>query len=240
QFAVRYRDQMFPGVPIVFTDVGQQEEGKIFPGVPGVISPVGIRETIDLALRLNPDARTVAVITGVTEWDKYWLSVAHAELLRRQNRVKEIDIVGPAGREILEKVAKLPAHTVVLFQLRPDDLMQPAFDAIDVVGDVAQRFPTYSAWAGLALNRGGVGGVYRDVSMDALLNGEIVARVLSGERPENIPIAYDRDLHVRVDWRALKRWHISELALPASAVIEYRQPSLWQRDRKYIVIGIIL
>jgi len=31
-------------------------------GVTGVTVPVGIRETIDLALRLHPDAKAVAVI----------------------------------------------------------------------------------------------------------------------------------------------------------------------------------
>src|ERR1700757_71439 len=95
QFTMQYRDRMFPGVRVVFTDVSRQEEPKVFPGVPGVISSVGMRETIDLALRLNPDTRTVAVITGVRDWDRYWLSVAHTELQRRQDKVKEIDIVGP-------------------------------------------------------------------------------------------------------------------------------------------------
>ena len=73
-----------------------------------------------------------------------------------------------------------------------------------------------------------------------MLNGEIVARVLSGERPENIPIAHDSDLQVEVDWRALQRWHISESALPPGTVVEYRQLTFWQRDRKYIVIAIAL
>ena len=41
QFAVKYRDKMFPGVPIVFTDVGRPEALKMLPGVTGVISPWG-------------------------------------------------------------------------------------------------------------------------------------------------------------------------------------------------------
>jgi len=240
QFAMQYRDQMFPGVPIVFTDVGRPEAQKMWPGVTGVISPLGMRETIDLALHLHPDTNAVAIITGVTEWDKYWLAVAHSELLRHQDKVREIDIIGPAGSQILEKVTELPPHTVVLFQLRPDDLTQPALEPIDILAMVAQRLPTYSAWPGLALNRGGVGGAYRDLPKDAVLNGKIVARVLSGERPENIPIVHDSDLLVHVDWRALQRWHISESALPPGSVIEYRQPTFWQRERKYIVIAMIL
>jgi PAS domain S-box-containing protein len=240
QFAMKYRDKMFPGVPIVFTDVGRPEVQKMFPGVTGVISPLGMRETIDLALHLHPDTNTVAIITGITEWDKYWLGVAHSELLRHRDKVREIDLVGPATRQIIEQVAELPPSTVVLFQLRPDDSTQPALEPIDVLAEVAQRLPTYSAWQGLALNRGGVGGAYRNLQKDAVLNGEIVARVLSGEAPENIPIVHDSDLQDHVDWRALQRWHIPESALPPGTVVEYRQLTFWQRDRKYIVIAIFL
>jgi PAS domain S-box-containing protein len=240
QFATQYRDKMFPGVPIVFTDVSSQQAQKIMPDVSGVISVLGMRETIDLALRLHPDTKAVAVITGVTGWDKYWLSVAHAELLRRQDKVKEIDLIGPTGNQILEQVAQLPPHTVVLFQLRPDDFNQPAVDPIDVLTAVAQRVPTYSAWPGLALSRGGIGGAYRDLAKDAVLNGKIVARALLGERPENIPIVHDSYLRVRVDWRALQRWHIAESALPPGSVVENRQPTFWQRKRKYVIIAIVL
>ncbi|HTC76917.1 MAG TPA: PAS domain S-box protein [Edaphobacter sp.] len=240
QFTMQYRDKMFPGVPIVFTDVGRQEAETMWPGVPGVIVPMGMRETIDLALRLQPDTTTVAVIAGVSQWDKYWLSVAHSELLRHQVKVKEIDIVGPAGLQVLDKVAELPPHTVVLFQLRQDDLTQPAFEPIDILTSVAQRVPTYSAWPGLALNRGGVGGSYRDLPKEAVLNGEMAARVLSGERLENIPVVHDSDLQVHVDWRALQRWHLPDSTLPPGAVIDYRQPTFWQRERRYIAIAVIL
>jgi len=163
QFAAQYRDKMFPGVPIVFTDITSLQEQYVLhsvgAGVTGVISPLGMRETIDLALRLHPDTASVAVITGVTAWDKYWLSVAHSELLRHQDKVREIDLVEPEpeARRILERVAQLPSHTVVLFQLRPSDFVQSAVEPIDVLSEVAQRLPTYSAWQGLALTHGGVG-----------------------------------------------------------------------------------
>jgi PAS domain S-box-containing protein len=205
-----------------------------------VIVPLGMRETIDLALHLHPDTNAVAIIAGISQWDKYWLAVAHSELLRHQDKVREIDIIGPADRQVLEKVAELPPHTVVLFQLRPDDMTQPAFEPIDILTAVAQRLPTYSAWPGLALNRGGVGGAYRDLPKEAVLNGEVAARVLLGERLENIPIEHDSGLQVHVDWRALRRWHISESALPPGAVVEYRQLTFWQRERKHIVIAMVL
>jgi PAS domain S-box-containing protein len=236
---MQYRDKMFPGVPIVFTDVSRQEAQTMWPDVTGVIVPAGMGETIDLALRLHPDTKAVAVVAGVSQWDTYWLSVAHSELLRRQDKVREIDIIGPAG-QVVEKVAELPPHTVALFQMRPDDQTNPAFEPTDILTTIAQRLPTYSAWPGLALNRGGVGGAYRNLPKEAVLNGEMAARALSGERLENIPVVRDSRLQVHVDWRALQRWHIPESALPPGAVVEDRQPTFWQRDRKYILIAMIL
>jgi PAS domain S-box-containing protein len=240
QFAMQYRDKMFPGVPIVFTDVGGPREEKIWPGVTGVISRMGIGETIDLALQLHPDTKVIAIITGLTEWDKHWLAVAHSELLRHQDKVREIDIIGPASHQIIDEVAELPPSTVVLFQLRPDDSTHPAVEPIDVLAEVARRLPTYSAWEGLSLNRGGVGGAYRNFQKEAVLDGEIVARVLSGERPENIPIAHDSELQFRVDWRALQRWHIPESALPPGTLILYRPPTLWEQYRRYVIVGSVV
>jgi PAS domain S-box-containing protein len=240
EFATEYRDKMFPGVPIVFTDTTAYQEGNLPPGVTGVVTPLGMRETINLALRLQPDTKSVAVITGVSQWDKYWLAIAHSELLRHQDRVREIDVIGPADRQLIEEVSELPPHTVVLFQLRPDDQTQPAIDPMEILVAVAQRVPTYSAWSGLAMNRGGIGGAYRDLPKEAVMNGQVVARVLSGEPPKNIPIVHDSGLQVHVDWRALEHWHIPESALPAGSVVEYRRLSFWQRDRNYIVVTLIL
>jgi PAS domain S-box-containing protein len=65
-------------------------------------------------------------------------------------------------------------------------------------------------------------------------------RVLNGERPEDIPVMNDSSFQVKVDWRALRHWHIPESALPPGSVLLYREPSLWERDRKYILAAIVL
>ena len=155
--------------------------------------------------------------------------------------MKEIDIIGPASGELLEKVAALPPHTAILFQLWPVDKYSSAFGVDDVLAAVTQRLPTYCIFPGLCLNHGGIGGVYDDPKNDAALAGEIAARVLAGEQPEKIPVAQNSQLHVEVDWRALQRWHIPESALPAGSVILYRPPSLWKSYQRYViaVLGVI-
>jgi PAS domain S-box-containing protein len=239
RFAVEYRDRIFPGAPIVFVGVSAEElEGQTLPpGVTGLIVPVGLPETIDLALRLQPDTDAVAVISSNSE---KWLAVAHSELLRHQDKVKEIDLTEASGRQLLESVAGLPPHTVVLFQPAPQDSRQTELGTWELLAAVAQRLPTYSAWPALCLNYGCIGGAYPDTKKEHLWMSEIAARVLRGERTENIPIAHNRDLQVTVDWRALRRWHIPESALPPGSQVLYREPTFWERYWKYIIAAIVV
>ena len=245
QFTMQYRDKIFPGVPIVFHSVTESElEGRnMLPGMTGVTIPVGLPDTIDLALHLHPDAHALAVIQdtpGSTE--RHWLAVTHAELLRHQDKVREIDVIGPPSDQMLERIAALPPHTVVLFQLAPQSSNEPAVGAYDVLAAAAHRLPTYSAWPSLCLYYGCIGGAYPDWRKAIRTVGAVTARVLSGERPENIPIVHSFGLQVRVDWRQLQRWHIPESALPLGSIVEFKPPSPWEQYKWWIsgALGLLV
>jgi PAS domain S-box-containing protein len=45
---------------------------------------------------------------------------------------------------------------------------------------------------------------------------------------------------VQVDWRQLQRWQIGESAVPPGALILYRQPTLWERYRNYVLAAAVL
>jgi signal transduction histidine kinase len=44
----------------------------------------------------------------------------------------------------------------------------------------------------------------------------------------------------RVDWRELRRWGISEALLPPGTLVAYRQPSVWDRYKFYIMGSLAL
>ncbi len=71
--AMQYRDKLFPGVPIVITEVDRREiEGRVWQGVPGVTGLtiwMGIGETIDLALlNLTPKRWQLSQRRGHPGW----------------------------------------------------------------------------------------------------------------------------------------------------------------------------
>jgi PAS domain S-box-containing protein len=235
-FAVQYHEITFPGVPVVFTEISSDQfAGKTWPGVTGAANHVGVGETIDLALRLQPDTTAVAVISP---YDPPWLAITHTELSRYAGRVKEIYFVGPPGPQLFEKVAALPPHTIVLFDLALQDSGQPPLAGFDLLDAVAQRIPTYSAWQNLCLNHGCIGGAFEDNAKVIQQTAGMAARVLSGEPVDKIAVANIPGLQVRVDWRALQHWHIPESALPPGSLVLFREPTLWEQGRDYFLVAI--
>ena len=100
--------------------------------------------SIDLGLRLHPNANAIAVITNNTEFGRYWLAAIHAEPLRRQDRVKEIDLVGLPASQLLERVTALSPQTVALFSVVPEESIQPEIGVYNTLAAVGQRLPTYA------------------------------------------------------------------------------------------------
>ena len=238
RFAIDHRDQIFPGVPIVFEDV-RLRDGARWPGVTGVKSDADVRGSVGLALSLNPDTRNVAVIAGNSEYGRFWLGVTRSELQQRPEKLGLIEILDESPKRLLEQVSEFPPHTIVFFNLVPQQSTQEEIGTYDLLAAVAQRLPTYCI-LDYCLNHGAVGGSFVDEKLLGVLGGAIAARVLSGEKPENIPISQSFVAHPTVDWRQLRRWNIPESALPPGTIVLYRQPTVWERYEKYIVAGIVL
>ena len=241
RFALDNRDQMFSGVPIVFISVAPNrlQGGTRWPGVTGVMTSVDVRGSLDLALRLHPETENVALVGGSSEFERYWLAVTRDEIRRRPNNLKAIEVSAVSTKRLFEQMSGLPSHTIVFFHLTPQDSSQAAIGPYDVLAAISQRFPTYCIFD-YCLNHGAVGGSFNDERGLGVTGGEVAARVLSGEKPESIPIVQSSAIHAEVDWRQLRRWNIPESALPPGTIVLYRQPTVWERYEKYIIGGIAL
>jgi PAS domain S-box-containing protein len=239
-FALKYRAETGRDLPIVFWEVdGRRLVGqKTWTGVTGVTNAVPIRGTIDLALHLHPETNTVAIISDQSSVDSYWLVATHAELLQHYSAIREIDLVGLTTSELVERVATLPAQSVVLFQKTPQQSVQPVIGAYDIMALVGQRFPIFSIWPELCLNHGCISGDDWDRQEQASWAAKLAARVLSGEPPESLPIVNASGHQVRVDALQLRHWNIPESALPPGTLVLNQQPTLWERGRKYFLAAI--
>ena len=83
-FALTIRDDVFPGVPVVFVAVDRREvkARRLPPDVIGVPIRMDLAGTLDLALRLHPDTRRVFVVAGSSPFDIEWEAEARRSFAR--------------------------------------------------------------------------------------------------------------------------------------------------------------
>jgi len=241
QFAVDHREELFPDTPIVFSSVPPRrlDSRKIWPGVTGVTMDVDLQGTIDLALRLQPDARNAAVVVGSSPTDRYWGAVINQDLRRDARRLNVIDLPGLATDQLLKQVSALPADTVVFFQTIPGEEAQPQIGPYEIVTKISEQFPTY-CFVNRCLGHGVVGGSYPDTIEQETEAGKLAARMLSGENPDSTAIIPGPRAFVHVDQRELRHWKIAESKLPPGSIVSYRQASAWERYRKYVGVVLLL
>jgi PAS domain S-box-containing protein len=243
EFVLEHYDELFPGVPIVFWDVDvtrKIRQQKTGPSFTGVTVTQDVSGTIDLVLHLQPDTSSIAVVTNNSPFEAYWLKVIHSELLHYQSKVREIDLVALPTNQLFEKIDALPSKSVILFYEGPQASLHPELGPYDLLSWIAKRRPTYCLALGVCFDHGGIGSITQDTQREVSLAAELARRVLSGERPESIPLQNGTKNVVQVDWRELRRWHIPELALPSGTVVLHREPTLWERYRKYIVAAFLI
>src|SRR5262245_12345602 len=236
-FAQCYREQLLPGVPIMFYNVADDfiQKRPLESDVAGVFLKFDVAGTLDLALRLQPRARQLVVIGGTAEYDKNWLRRAREALAPHQGKLNVAYFNELTFPKILEKVKQLPPDTIVLYLSMARDAAGRAYPSHSVVKQIseASRAPVYGVMDS-NLGQGIVGGVMPSFAFHGKMAGELAARLLAGETAH--PIApLMTTAQPFFDWRQLKRWELDEQRLTANSLILYRQATLWQQYRWHIL-----
>ncbi len=234
-FAVKHREQIFPGAPIVFFSITPKrfEGQKMWPGVTGVTIIGDMRGIFDLARQLQPDTKNVAVVAGGSAFERFVQNMADQELQDHEPGLKAIDLVGLPADQLLARVNELPPHTVVYFAMVPQDSSQPVLGTYNILAAIAAKFPTYCLQK-YCMGSGALGAYYADFADQAVKAGAVAARVLAGERPEDIPVTTGAEARRRVDWQQLKRWKIPISAVPTGTIFLNPDPGFWQGVRPSI------
>ena len=235
-FVTQIRRDFFSSIPIVF--FSSQPSPPRPPNATGINAPINLRDTVSLAVTLQPDLRQIFVITGA---DRSYERLARAELRRYEGKLSIIYLAALATADLEKRLASLPAGSMVYYVHVTRDGANANFNALDYLDRIVAvaNAPTYS-WTDTTIGRGVVGGSVRSLTAQMEAVGRLALRVLSGEAADSIPIAQP-DLNVReVDWRQLRRWGISERRVPSGALVRFRQPSAWELYGVYIVAGALV
>ena len=235
------RDRLWPGIPMSFMaiDAGDLRGTSLPTDVRGQVVHYDFEGTARLALKLLPRTKHVAVVSGSAERDQ----VAHHQMMSIVRRLDPaVDLIDEGGLsydDLGQRLSSLPNETIVLWTEITQDRNGRRFVPRDALAALMPRTnaPVFGAY-GTYLGTGIVGGDlidYRVVGHDAAVLSE---QILYGGLRGGAPAVESSGNQIKVDWRQLRRWNISQSALPPGTNVLFRQPTVWERYQKYIVAGV--
>lgn len=232
-FVTRVRQTLLADAPIVFYT--RNPATTRLANSTGVIEPINFARTIELATALQPEVTQIVVVSGSSGRDRAYEADARAQFQRFESRLTFTYFSGLSVPELERRLGNLPANSVVyplLVSQTADGNFRPS-EINALIPRVANQ-PTY-AWHERHLGDGYVGGSLLQLAPGLTMLAERAARVLGGEAASSIDVAWPQQQIDRVDARQLRRWSISDARVPAGFVIEFQEPTIWERYRSYVI-----
>lgn len=205
-FVTKYRDELFPGVPLVYVVSRRPEAGTEPPLSTGVWAGPNVKETLQLALRLQPSTQQVFVISGPLNGNQMMEVEVKDQLREFEKRVRLNYLTSRPLEEVITAVTSLPEHSIVLCQRQTWGLGGRSIIPRDAVALIAQAanapvYGTFDTWIG----EGIVGGqVVSHVDLGSR-TAQMALKVANGRPPGEIPIE-TIGMRPMFDWRQLRRW----------------------------------
>ncbi len=230
RFYLAHRDQLFPATPLVLAalDVRLAKSTPLRPGDAATMGKVDLPGLVSNILTLLPETRTVAVVIGATDLEKFWLNELRRETASLTGRIDFIWFNELSLEQMLKRAATLPPDSAILYGLLVTDAAgvpherQDALLRLRAVAN-APIFGIYESELGIGV----VGGPYTSQRLSGEHMAAATARILKGAAGEpQVSIAgVESPVY---DWRELKRWKIDPSRLPPGSEIRFKPPSLWK------------
>lgn len=238
QFLVRWRDAIFPGVPLMMTAVDARivPRAALRPGDAAVATRIDLRRTFDALLRLLPDTGTIAVVLGTTPLERFWHQQLQQETAFLAGRVNVVWLDGLSLAQIKQRVATLPPRSAVYFGLLVvdgDGVPHEGLQALSELHQVANA-PIFSIFES-ELGLGVVGGPYVSQTLAGSETARLALQQLTmGPRAGVQELSIGMDT-VAYDARELRRWHIDKARLLPGGELRFQPVSPWVQYRTAIL-----
>jgi PAS domain S-box-containing protein len=243
KFMAESHEASFPNTPIVIC--GSPESlaaaSKLDSHFVGVWTVVRPRETLEVALRLLPDTKHVVVVGGVAPYDRYLESVVKDKLHSYESSLDFSYFTEFDMPTLLERLKHLPSYTIVYHtSIMADAAGNHFIDATQAAPLVAgaSTAPVFTV-DDVDVGNGTVGGNVFSFAAHGREVGEILVRMLDGEKPQDIQITGTANVYM-FDSQILRRFGLDERKLPAGSILLNRQPSFWEQYSRYVLVGIFL
>lgn len=243
EFALRWRDELWPGTPIVFAFVDETKAASLDlpPDVTGRTTRLRLRDMVSVARAIVPGLKQAVLVGDRLETQTAFSSFA-AELPSVSAALGVVDLTGIPMADLRERLASLPADSAILYTAIYSDgrgtYFPPAI-ALQMIAEVANR--PIVAPVETYIGRGAVGGLVVLPSIVGTEAAQLALRILDGEDPAAIPVQLGESLKPVFDWPALEKWQVDQSHLPAGSEIRNQILPIWtQYPRQTAAVALVV
>jgi signal transduction histidine kinase len=240
-FYLRHGQQLWPGARLVFH--GLPDPGNQLPTVPanaiGLVNRDDFGGTLDLARRLQPNARRILVISGVSPLDLELEQRARQIVPNLAGAAAVEFLTGSPLAELIDRVATEPADTIVLYLTQFRDREGRPYlprEVLRAMSDVsaAPIYGLFETYVGSGVAAGSME-FYEDRGR---LVGQLVRDTVAGKSPTTaISSVPSRCV---ADARALRRWSLDERHLPSGCDVRFADRPLWRQYLWQIALALAI
>jgi signal transduction histidine kinase len=230
ELVLRWREELWPGVPVVFELVDETDLARLsLPlDVTGSIVRLPLVDSIKAARAVVPDLDSLVLVGA--PWDRQILFRNWKdEIPTAAAGLNVTEIIGLTMAETRKRVEALPPRSAILYSAIYSDgegNFYPPATALKLIADKANR-PIIVA-AETFLEPGGVGGFVLVPSVIGQDAATLALRILNGESLSSIPTKGTDAIRPVFNWQQMQRWGVSESNLPPGSEIRFREPGLWE------------
>jgi PAS domain S-box-containing protein len=240
QFVLGVGGDILSEVPILALYLPQNfEMPQTARRIVGHTPAMDIAGTLEIARKLVSGVTRVYVVSGAHSVDKGFENKLRAISGRWEGRLEFFYLSHLPLEEMLAAVAGVPPGSIILALPVSQDITGTNYTS----PILAQRLSRVAAAPifGLItpmLGCGIVGGSLINFELIGQRAGEFVLDMLTGTKTQdNIPPTLDVPPVPMFDWRQLRRWNLSEHALPEGSIVINREPTL--SDFRFYIIGAL-
>jgi len=230
---LRWRDELWPGVPVVFTMVDDADFRRLKPppDVTGSIVGVKLADSIIAARAVVPDLASVYIVGDA--WDRQTVFKNWREdVASAASDLRVVELMGITLAELRQRVSELPERSAIIYTSMHSDGEGTSLRAGASLSRIAEKAnrPIVVA-ADTLLSPGGIGGYVLLPSLIGAEAGRLALRIIGGEKPVDIPPKAIEAVAPIFNWGQMERWNVATSDLPPRSVVWFRDQPLWERYR---------
>jgi signal transduction histidine kinase/ABC-type uncharacterized transport system substrate-binding protein len=238
RFIQRHRRDLFPSTPVIFAalDARAIKDATLTANDTMVTLSTDLPTIFGNIFRTLPNTTTLAIVIGDTPIEKFWANEYLRAIHAFDDRVNSVFMNDLSFGEIQKRLAALPPGSAIFFGDLIIDAEGVPYNQEEVLARLhaVANAPIFGQYD-YQLGAGIVGGPLLSIHTLSRKTAEVAARILVGASPGDIKTPPQKFGEPEFDWRELRRWRIQQADLPPGSRISFKEPTLWEQYRWYII-----